>query len=206
MSAHSFWVLGIDPGQTGAVAALRADMSEHRILKMPMLGKFIDTAALRAFFADLQLAGPIRHALLEKSQIMPSQGAVSGFTYGRNYGVLTTCLEFLGIPFGETTPAKWKLAIIGPAAKFDVACRESANEGDGTDCVSAPSQSAKKRAIKELAILTARRMFPAAGPFLKSQDGPAEAILIAEASRRMVLHGSMNGMGKAAALGMEISK
>lgn len=206
MTGTSFWVLGIDPGQHGAVAALRADLSAHRIIKMPMLGKFIDTTALRAFFAELAAAAPIRHALLEKSQIMPSQGAVSGFTYGRNYGVLTTCLEFLGVPFGETSPAKWKLAIIGPATKLAVAQRVDPVPEEPLVEARSASQSAKKRAIKELAILTARRMFPGAGPFLKSEDGPAEAILIAEASRRLVLHGSMNGLGKAADLDTEISK
>ena len=189
-----FWALGIDPGSKGALAALRSDLSEQRILKMPMLDKAIDTVEVRAFLEGLKQCGDVRHALLEKSQVMPSQGAVSGFTYGRNYGVLLTCLEFLDIPFTETSPSKWKLAVIGAAA----AGPSAKKKGDADDGKGDGGRSAHKRAVKALAVLTARRMFPSAGPFLMSQDGPAEAMLMAEAARRLVLHGSMGDCAKPA--------
>lgn len=178
----SFWSIGIDPGIRGAIAAISEDMSSSRILKMPMLEKSVDVHAIKEFFNALRSEAPIRHALIEKSQVMPRQGAVSGFVYGRNYGVLVACLELLGIPFVETPPARWKIAIIGPSAK---------PPSDASD-------PARKKAVKELAIMTARRMFPGAGPFKKTEDGPAEAILLAEASRRLSLHGSMSMTSPAA--------
>lgn len=177
-----FWVLGIDPGSKGAVAALRSDLSAMRILKMPMLERSIDLVDVEEFFTSLRSAGDIRHAVIEKSQVMPNQGASSGFVYGRNYGTLTAALHFSRVPFTEVSPAKWKGALINGTVKLP---------GKPT-----PAQrAAHKKALKALAILTAQRMFPFAGPFKKSEDGPAEASLLAEASRRIVLHGSM-GNGK----------
>lgn len=196
-SGDVFWVVGIDPGSRGAIAALRSDLSGHRILNMPMLDKAIDTAAVREFFATLHAISPVRYAVLEKSQVMPNQGAVAGFTYGRNYGVLLTCLEFLGIGFTEVAPAKWKLAVIGPSALVRTPKTKVDHTGGTAPSVDS-GKSAQKKAIKELAILTARRMFPAAGPFKKTEDGPAEALLMAEAARRIVLFGSMNGHKAAA--------
>jgi len=196
--SSSFWTIGIDPGRRGAIAAMRSDHSEFRILKMPMLEKAVDTVEIRQFLTGIIATGNVRHAILEKAQVMPSQGAISGFTYGRNYGVLLTCLEFMGIPFTETSPSKWKLAIIGAAAAPSPTIKTSKTDSfPDLDVIASKSVKAShKKVIKELAILTARRMFPAAGPFTKTEDGPAEAILMAEAARRLILHGSMNGIGK----------
>jgi hypothetical protein len=214
MTPSSYWVLGVDPGRKGAIAALRPDRSEHRLLAMPMLEKSIDTRAVRDFLEALRLSGELRHAVIEKSQVLPKQGAVSGFTYGRNYGVLVTILEFMGVPFQEEAPAKWKHAVIGASGVLKSAPRKkkavaavqlAASQGEllPVDALPAafvppvaePSSSAKKKALKELAVLTARRMFPTA-VFRSTEDGKAEALLIAEASRRIVLHGTMNDTDK----------
>jgi hypothetical protein len=173
----SFWCLGIDPGSKGAIVALRSDLSDLRMLRMPMLSKEIDTREVCAFIKAVRLDGDVRHAVIEKAQVMPSQGAVSGFTYGAGYGSLKTILEMMDIPFEETPPAKWKLAVIGASARLPARGSKE-------------SPSVRKRRIKEIAILAARRLFPAA-KFMKTQDGLAEAALMAEASRRKVLHGTM---------------
>lgn len=182
----AFWCLGIDPGSKGAIAALRSDLSELRILPMPMLSKELDTRQVRAFLEAVRLEGDVRHAVIEKAQVMPAQGAVSGFTYGMGYGSLKTILELMDIPFEPATPAKWKAAVIGST---------SASLAKGPPSTS----SARKRQIKEVAVLAARRLFPMAGPFSTSEDGPAEAALMAEASRRTVLTGSMSARHAGAA-------
>ena len=183
-----YWVLGIDPGVKGAIAALRHDLSGHRLLPMPMLERHVDVVALRAFLCELRHEGELRFAFIEKAQVMPKQGGVGNFSYGRSYGTLTTSLEFMDVPFREIAPSTWKLAVLGAAPSSG-----RAKSPDPVDKeVASRARSAAKRALKAQSILAARRMFPTAAPFLKSQDGLAEAMLIAEASRRFVLSGSMN--------------
>lgn len=204
------WILGIDPGASGALAAVRADLSSSRVLKMPMLDKHIDIAELRRFLGALMADGGIRYALIEKSQVMPSQGAVSGFTYGRSYGTLTTSLEFLGVPFVECPPAKWKLAVIGAGAKAKASRAAATNRDDTKASLVDPLASAEdlktqskkaakaanaahKKALKQLAVLTARRLFPLI-ELRATEDGKAEALLMAEAARRIYLNGSMSAV------------
>ena len=93
-------------------------------------------------------------ALIEKAQAMPGQGVTSMFNYGEGYGLYKGIFTGLGIPFQEIRPAKWK--------------KEFSLSKD-----------------KALSIQTAKQLYPKqSGELLKTKDGRAEALLLAEYARR----------------------
>ena len=91
--------LGIDPGQSGAIAVLR--------------GSMIETYKLSNTEADIaewlrQWCKPMTFAAIERVHSMPRQGVASSFKFGRNYGFLRGLLIALKVPFEEVTPQKWQ--------------------------------------------------------------------------------------------------
>lgn len=100
-------IIGIDPGKTGAVAAVRtidghlmwvADMSD---LTGSGLGNWLAT----------ELAGEqITTAWVEHVASRPGQSAPAMWTFGVNYGALLGALGGLAIRVAHVTPQKWKRA------------------------------------------------------------------------------------------------
>jgi crossover junction endodeoxyribonuclease RuvC len=96
-------VLGIDPGQSGALAFLYSD-GTLEFCDMPVAASGVDAVGLR----DILQSYNIRFAVVEKQQAMPKQGVASTFKTGRGYGILLGILTALFIPFEEATPATWR--------------------------------------------------------------------------------------------------
>jgi len=96
-------ILGIDPGITGAIAALHPDGT---ILAddIPVAGGEVDVDALvrrvRAFAPRL--------AVIEKAQAMPRQGVASTFKYGTAFGALRAVTTLCEIETHLVSPRKWK--------------------------------------------------------------------------------------------------
>ena len=95
---------------------------------------------------------------LEKVGAMPGQGVVSMFNFGKAYGYIKGVLEAFHIPYQEITPQRWK--------------KEFGLTSDKTASVE-----------------VCRRLFPnvnllATPRCKKPHDGMAEALLMAEYSRR----------------------
>jgi crossover junction endodeoxyribonuclease RuvC len=92
-----------------------------------------------------------QHALIERAQAMPKQGASSGFKYGRATGALEAVVACCGIAMTVIEPTAWK--------KF-----HRLHGGD--------KEGARQRALQ---------LFPAAHAMLarKKDHGRAEAALIA---------------------------
>jgi hypothetical protein len=184
---------------------------------MPFIADSVDLLAIRDFIESLRAAAPVRLCVLERAGVMPKQGAVSGFTTGLNYGRLSAALELSNVPLQIVTPASWKAALGVTLPKEFVQALRSAKlqapdlfaeldpvgraEAEGTPGTGkaksragnpqhAQRSSQEKKAAKELAIATARRFFPEV-VMRNSQDGIAEALLMAEAARRLVVSGSM---------------
>lgn len=94
--------LGLDPGQSGAIAAL-----------MPN-GTVVCCITLKDTEHDIcnSLRSLIEYhhtcAMLERVSSMPGQGVASSFKFGANYGFLRGLLVALQIPFEEVTPSKWQ--------------------------------------------------------------------------------------------------
>ena len=106
--------LGIDPGQTGCVAAL-ADGVPAGFIDMPTMarragGLQVDGAALasqiRAMLA--QHPGAYVQAVLEQVASMPRQGVASVFRFGQSDGVVRGVLGAVGVGFIEVPPQTWK--------------------------------------------------------------------------------------------------
>lgn len=98
-------VLGVDPGATGAIAALDAvtgvlmwveDMPSHEgVVSAPLA-------------ADLLDSWPIMTAWVENVHSMPKQGVSSSFKFGRAFGTIVGVLGGARVPVEYVTPAVWK--------------------------------------------------------------------------------------------------
>jgi len=99
-------ILGIDPGQSGAVAKLSKDYIG--VEDLPIVDGVVNPAGL------LDLLTVIRwdydHAYVERAQSMPKQGVASTFKYGVGYGAILGVLAALQIPYTLVSPRVWKKA------------------------------------------------------------------------------------------------
>lgn len=100
-------VVGIDPGVSGAIAALdQRDGALMWLEDMPALDKHVNAAAL----ADLLEVEDIALAAVEAVHAMPKQGVTSSFNFGRSYGVVLGVLAALDAPVTHLRPTVWKKA------------------------------------------------------------------------------------------------
>lgn len=97
-------ILGIDPGQSGAIASISEDANAVGFIRLDVTEKDISD-----WFAYQEKE--IRFAYIEKVHSMPRQGVASSFKFGVNYGFLRGCLISHGIPFEEVTPQRWQKAM-----------------------------------------------------------------------------------------------
>lgn len=149
--------IGIDPGNTGAIAIVEMDGRLGAITKMPTEKHpanmtTVDGWALHQMLQrEAHSTTPL--VAIERAQPMPRQGVKSVFTYGVGYGVLFGVVASLGLPLCTVRPQEWK--------------KEYSLSSD------------KKAAIDE-----ACRLFPKLREIGKVTHGMAEAALIAEWARR----------------------
>lgn len=165
-------VIGIDPGQKGAISFLLQEDTKQVVWieDIPLLPNGeISALDLRKLIAEhLRLAPASRTCAIEKAQPMPRQSAQSGFNYGVGYGVIKAVLTMLRISFQEIPPIKWKKAFSLPKVGND-----------------------KKRGKQE-AITKCLELFPDVdkseyyGPKGGMKDGRAESLLLAEYARRFL--------------------
>jgi Holliday junction resolvasome RuvABC endonuclease subunit len=157
-------ILGVDPGIRGglAIVTISADDAAPQLIDaidIPVVGigakERIDIAALR----DWVLSHRPSHALIERAQAMPKQGASSGFKYGRAVGAIEAVIAGCAIPLTIIEPTSWK--------KF-----HGLRGGD--------KETSRQRALQ---------LFPSAHALLarKRDHGRAEAALIALAQVRQEL-------------------
>lgn len=153
--------IGIDPGVSGAIAAL-ADGDPCAVFDMPVRTvqtangkpwKEIDATALAAQLRGIRLEhrGAYVSACVERVGARPGDGGTSAFRFGDSAGAIRGVLEALGIPYSRAIPAVWKrhFGLLGT----------------------------EKDAARELAI----RRFPSMAGQLarKKDDGRADALLLA---------------------------
>lgn len=143
--------IGIDPGQSGALAALSctgelvlwADLPYIRDRKLA----WVDGVALQNLFHDTIGIRPAR-VVVERVSSMPRQGVASSFSFGVGFGSLLGVLRAMAYPVELVTPAVWKRAM---------------------------GLSSDKRASLD----KARLLYPHADLRLAKHEGRAEALLIA---------------------------
>jgi hypothetical protein len=107
--------LGIDPGLSGAVAAL--DLAARRFVAIETPTFEIAKSGgkgKRREVDDRQLVEWIKqfsHAdfvVIEKVSSMPKQGVASTFSFGVAYGVYRGAIAGLGVPWQSVVPRVWK--------------------------------------------------------------------------------------------------
>lgn len=102
-------ILGIDPGQTGALAFLNGSGEIVELEDMPLLGKKEVNAHMITRL--IQGYGPVMIAVVEAAQSMPKQGVAGVFSYGVGYGKILGVLAALDVPIELVAPGTWKKAM-----------------------------------------------------------------------------------------------
>lgn len=107
--------LGVDPGLTGALAAVDRQGHVHLLEDLPTVTRGqgrvkreLDPAGLAHLLRPI--AGEIRLAVVEQVGSMPGQGVASVFSLGHSAGVIVGVISALGIPLQLVAPSVWKKA------------------------------------------------------------------------------------------------
>lgn len=114
--------IGIDPGITGAIAAVQDGHKLIYYTDMPVLqeksgskvSKTVSgTGVWQAFrdIMDISPAGSVFHVCVEKTSAMPGQGVASMYSMGHSRGVVEGVVGALRLPLHRVRPAIWKKAM-----------------------------------------------------------------------------------------------
>jgi crossover junction endodeoxyribonuclease RuvC len=112
--------IGVDPGQSGAIAAVTARELTGRG-RLVWVEDMPDPLS-GALIAELLDGEEVDTAVVEQVSAMPRQGVSSTFKFGKNYGIVLGALGALRIPIVHVTPAVWKRTM-GVKADKDTARR-----------------------------------------------------------------------------------
>lgn len=107
-------ILGVDPGQTGAIALL-ADGRSEGFIDMPVNARRAGGSEVNAAELSARLRATLRQhpgayvmAVLEAVSSMPRQGVTSSFRFGESFGIVKGVLAALGIGYILVPPQMWK--------------------------------------------------------------------------------------------------
>jgi len=98
--------MGIDPGQTGALAVIEGQNI-----------KVWDYQDGEALLYLQSLCQPEIYACLEAVHAFPKQGVTSVFNFGTNFGLWQGRLGALNIPYDLVTPTKWQAQVFDSGKK-----------------------------------------------------------------------------------------
>lgn len=107
-------IIGVDCGQTGAIAAYDGQRITG-IEDMPTMSRLhgkgmqVDPYELASLILEL-CAGRNATAVIEAVSAMPGQGVSSMFRFGESVGVVLGVLGALQMPVRWVTPGRWKKA------------------------------------------------------------------------------------------------
>jgi crossover junction endodeoxyribonuclease RuvC len=109
-----FFYIGIDPGQSGAIAVIDSQNNIIQLKDWPgdeiQAAKIVQATKKVVREEKMNLVGAIEYC-----HAMPKQGVSSMFKFGTNYGIWMGILAALDIPFYVVTPAKWQKGVIKKA-------------------------------------------------------------------------------------------
>lgn len=176
--------IGIDPGKSGGLVAIRPGGS---ISADPMPKTLRD---VWDWFSSLE--GKCLHlrAVIEKVRSSPQMGVTSSFTFGRGFGNLEAFLVAAGISFQEVRPQEWQKELGIPSRKKKLVTKMVKVKGvrkreKKRVSVYAESEPQFKNRLREIA----QQMFPDLPIWQEpkskgKQLAIADALLIAEFCRR----------------------
>lgn len=107
-------ILGVDPGQGGAIAVMNNGLIE-RVFDIPTMARLHGKGLqVDAYTLTRELLGAATgqnpRAIIEAVSAMPGQGVSSMFRFGESLGIVLGVLGALQIPVRWISPAKWKRA------------------------------------------------------------------------------------------------
>lgn len=110
------YILGIDPGLTGAMVLIESDKTHRKIIslldmeKTEELGRkpVLDGGLLAQQLRGLNEMYPIHHAIIEHVSSAPGAGVSTSFSFGKTTGMTIGVLCGLRIPYLSIHPAVWK--------------------------------------------------------------------------------------------------
>jgi crossover junction endodeoxyribonuclease RuvC len=125
--------LGIDPGQTGCLAAIQF-LDEGKIVRFfdPPLFQVKSGNKTKNEYNEVLMARALKEfaamgtevvCVLEKVSAMPDQGVTSMFNFGMGYGLWRGMLSAFEIPYSLVHPATWKKALMQDMPKEKDAAR-----------------------------------------------------------------------------------
>lgn len=101
----TFFVLGVDPGVSGAVAFYSPGLPERIAVEdVPVAGGEISAPHLASMIRRFAPS----MAVVERVNAFPGQGVSSVFNFGRAYGDVRGVIGALNIPLHLVSPQKWK--------------------------------------------------------------------------------------------------
>ena len=160
-------ILGIDPGLNGAFAVLNG--TELTVSPMPVdAGGVCARGTWDLFMSYKGLAvtlGVPFFVAIEKSQVMPKQGSVSGFTYGLGNGIL----------IGQTIAVRPTGWVLVKPKQWQKDCWE------GTDSELDPKQRSLQAVMRLFPDVEIQKRGPRSKKF---HDGIVDAMLIAFWARK----------------------
>lgn len=104
------YIMGIDPGKSGAMALLAVDSKGGCEYLEPQKFKDKTDTDLRTMFEYADILHNV-FCYIENVHAMPKQGVVSVFKFGQNYGSLLMLLTCFKIPYEKVSPVKWQRAL-----------------------------------------------------------------------------------------------
>lgn len=110
MSA-SLYVLGIDPGLSGALSIVDSNGRLHLCDDLPTMGAGARVSINGGQLADTLRPLPIALAVVELVGAMPKQGVASVWKFAQACGQIRGVLEALDIPIQWVTPQVWKKSL-----------------------------------------------------------------------------------------------
>lgn len=115
-------IIGIDPGISGAIAALTIQGEVKELVDTPTYR--VGGAKGKTLYNLQEMAQTLRRfalgvnplAVLEQAQAMPGQGVSSTFATGRSFGLWEGILGALEIPFITVRPSVWVKTVLAGVA------------------------------------------------------------------------------------------
>jgi crossover junction endodeoxyribonuclease RuvC len=101
-------ILGVDPGQGGALALLATEGDTIAVHDMPVVALKSGSEISEAMLADLVRELKPDLCWIERVHSMPRQGVASSFKFGLAYGLVRGVVSALGVPVHLVTPNEWK--------------------------------------------------------------------------------------------------
>lgn len=134
-------IVGIDPGNSGALAFLDYESAIIRIVDMPTF-EFTTTKNRTEVdphtIAETMRAYEIEHVYMEEVFSSPQMGVTSAFNFGQGKGMIRGVVAALGYPMTQIKPAKWKKDMHVPADKKAAVARASQLIPGAASCFKGP--------------------------------------------------------------------